>query len=245
MLCPVLDPVKAHVFGFRPFLFDGVVCKTFGGGVIYIDGGGQLGMAEFGKGGMNGDSLLAVEEGISDFGFCGGRHNVAHDLGDGMDGAVEGWTGVGSTGRVQGAVDKDVVPDGAAPCLWLQKIRGVAVDMEDHVTGRIADVHARMGGGVVEEPEDLIICLLGGLGLLGVNRSKGGKHGRVDGDGVVQLGDDDLLDEGDGLGWQDRRFLGLLAHWTVAPYMGFFQAWGESWEHDGVICWNLWRAEGR
>ena len=67
-----MDPVKAHVNGFQPFLFDGVVCKTFGGGVIDMDGSGRLGMSEFGKGGKNGDSLLAVEEGGSDFGFRGG-----------------------------------------------------------------------------------------------------------------------------------------------------------------------------
>ena len=39
------------------------------------------------------------------------------------------------------------------------------MDMEDHVTSRIADGRASMGGGVVEEPEDLIIGLMGGLGL--------------------------------------------------------------------------------
>ena len=83
-----------------------------------------------------------------------------------------------------------------------------------------------MGGGIVEDPEDLIIGLLGGLGFLGGDRAEGGNHGRVNSNGVVYQGTNDLLDEGDGLGWQDRRFLGLLAHWTVPPYMGFFQAWG-------------------
>ena len=74
-----MDPVKAHVDGFWPFLFDGVFCKTFGGGVIDTEGVGRGGMSEFGKGDMNGYSLLAVEECGSDFGFCGGRHNVFHD----------------------------------------------------------------------------------------------------------------------------------------------------------------------
>ena len=70
--------------------------------------------------------------------------------------------------RFQGVVAQEVVPAGAAPCIWIRKIVGVAVYMEDYVTGRIADGRARMGGGVVEEPEDLIIGLLGGLGLLGL-----------------------------------------------------------------------------
>ena len=47
------------------------------------------------------------------------RNNVAHDLGDGMDGDVEGRIGVGGTGPVHGAVAREVVPAGAALCLWL------------------------------------------------------------------------------------------------------------------------------
>ena len=66
---PVLDPVKARVDVFRPFMFDGVVCKTFDSGVIDMDKGSRLGVSKFGKGGTNGDSLLAVEEGDSDFVF--------------------------------------------------------------------------------------------------------------------------------------------------------------------------------
>ena len=67
-----------------------------------------------------------------------------------------------------------------------------------------------MGGGVVEDPEDLIIGLLGGLGLLGGDRDEVGKHGRVDCYCIVQQGPDDLLEEGDGLGWKDRRFVRVI-----------------------------------
>ena len=84
------------------------------------------------------------------------------------------------------------------------------MDMEDHVTGQIADVRAMMGGGVVEELADIIICLLGGLGLLGGNRAERGKHGRVNRYGLVHQGPNDILDKGDGLGWQDRIFVGVI-----------------------------------
>ena len=115
-----------------------------------MDGGGRLGVSDSGKGGTNGESLLAVEEGGSNFGFYSGRHNFAHDVGYGMDGAVEGRTDVGSTGRVRGAVAQEVVPVGAAPCLWIRNIGGVNLDTEDHVTGWIADGRSNMGGDVVE-----------------------------------------------------------------------------------------------
>ena len=48
------------------------------------------------------------------------------------------------------------------------------MDIEDHFTGRISDGRASMGGGVFEDPEDLIVGLLGGLGLFGGNRDEEG-----------------------------------------------------------------------
>ena len=83
-----------------------------------------------------------------------------------------------------------------------------------------------MGGFVVEDPEDLIIGLLGGLGLLGGDRAVGGKHGRVNIDGVVQQGPDDLLDEGDGLGWQERRFIGVIGPLDHHAIHGFLPGMG-------------------
>ena len=143
-----------------------------------------------------------------------------------MDGAIEGRIGVGITGQVRGAVAQEVVPAAAAPCLWLQKIGGVTVEMEDHVTVQIADGCARMGSGVVEEPEDLIVGLLGGLGLLGGDRAEGGKHGQVEGYGILQQVTDDLLDEGDGLGWQYRRFVRVIGPLDRRAIPGCFPGMG-------------------
>ena len=98
--------------------------------------------------------------------------------------------------------------------------------MEDHITGRIADGRARMGDGVVEEPEDFIIGLLGGLGFLGGDRAEGGKYGRVNGNGVVQQGPDDMLDEGDGLGWQYRRFVRVIGPLDRRAIRGCFPGMG-------------------
>ena len=64
------------------------------------------------------------------------------------------------------------MPAGAASCFRLQKLGGVAVDMEDHVTGQIADGRARMGGGVVEEQEVLLQRPLGPLSNLVLPRKR-------------------------------------------------------------------------
>ena len=56
---PVLDPIKAHVHGFGSFLLDGIVGKTFGGGVVDLHGGWRLWMAHF----LQGTSLTSFLSG--------------------------------------------------------------------------------------------------------------------------------------------------------------------------------------
>ena len=59
------------------------------------------------------------------------------------------------------------------------------MDVQDHVARRIADGRIRIGRGVVEEPNDLIVGLLGGLGFLCGNGAECNRHGGFDGNGIV------------------------------------------------------------
>ena len=68
----VADTVKAHVNGFGSLLFNGVVDDTFGGGVVSLDGGRWLGVAEFFKSGVDRGGILGVVEEGTNFGFSGG-----------------------------------------------------------------------------------------------------------------------------------------------------------------------------
>ena len=65
------------------------------------------------------------------------------------------------------------------------------------------------------------------------DRAKGGNHGWVGGDGVVQQGPDDMLDKGHGLGWQDRRFVGVIGPLDSRAIHGFLpgmeEILGERW----------------
>ena len=45
----VADPVKAYVDGFSGFLFDAIVGKADGGGVVNLDSDGWLGVTHFGE----------------------------------------------------------------------------------------------------------------------------------------------------------------------------------------------------
>ena len=88
-------PIKAHVNRFRSFLFDGVVGKAVGGRFVYLDWSGRLWVPEFKDQGAYWDGLLTVDVGGSDIGFGDQTHYVRHDLGDGVNGAVDARSGGG------------------------------------------------------------------------------------------------------------------------------------------------------
>ena len=67
----VLDPIKAHVNFFRSFLFDRVVGKSIGGGVVDTDWRRGLGLDDLYKGGPVRDGFLVIHEGSTNFCFSG------------------------------------------------------------------------------------------------------------------------------------------------------------------------------
>ena len=87
---------------------------------------------------------------------------MALDLGDSVDGSVELGHGGWGFLRQVGAVTEEVVAAGAASVFGPREIRGVTIDMQDHAAGRIVDGRISIGRGVVEEPNDLVVGLLGG-----------------------------------------------------------------------------------
>ena len=84
---------------------------------------------------------------------------------------------------------------GAVARLRFQEVGGFAVDVEDHVASCVADGCVWVGGGVVQDPEDFVICVVCGFGLLGGNGSKCNQHCQIGGDGIIQKCSDDLLEQ--------------------------------------------------
>ena len=76
----VSDPIKSHIHGFGAFLFDRVICYSHGCAVISNHGGGRRGMSEFFEGYAFGDSLLAVQEEASQFGFSCAGEDIFQDF---------------------------------------------------------------------------------------------------------------------------------------------------------------------
>ena len=72
--------------------------------------------------------------------------------------------------------------------------------IEDHVTSAIANIGIGVQGGIIEQPDDFVLCGSGGFGLLGGNGDEEKEHGQVNDNGVVEKGSNDFLEKGDQLG---------------------------------------------
>ena len=96
------------------------------------------------------DGLLAVDVCGSDFDFGSRTHHVGHDAGNGMDGAIEAWTSGGWLGHVSARVSQKIVPTSVAAGSRFGEVVGVAMYMEDHVTGGIPYHGVGVRGSVVE-----------------------------------------------------------------------------------------------
>ena len=71
-------------------------------------------------------------------------------MGNGVYGAVEARTSGGCLGHVWEHVPQEIFPTSAAAGSRFREVGGVAVYVEDHVTGGIPDLGIGVRGGVVE-----------------------------------------------------------------------------------------------
>ena len=124
----VMDPVEAHVDGFGALLFDGVICKSNSGLVVYLHGCGLLGVAEFAEQCADGDSFLSIDIGGEYFGFGVQSHDVGNDFRHGVNGSIEPRESSGGICWIRQAVADKIMATGAALGVGRGKVRGVAVD---------------------------------------------------------------------------------------------------------------------
>ena len=92
------------------------------------------------------------------------------------------------------------------------------MDMQDHVAGRAANGRVRVRGGIIEQPQDFVICVVSVLGLGCSNGTKGNEHGDVDGDHIVEESPGNLLNKVDSL-WRKHRgvvdIVRVLDFWAI------------------------------
>jgi len=123
-------------------------------------------------------------------------------------------------GRMVRFVAKEVISGEPGSRLGFGEIGGVAVGLEEHVTGMKADDGIGMRGTVVEE-----VCARFGRGLsadsLGSGQgAKGDKERRVDGPAVVQENANDLLQPREATVREGWRCVGRSSELSVSPVLG-------------------------
>ena len=73
-----------------------------------------------------------------------------------------------------------------ATCSKFREVGGDTVYVEYHVASDVSYLGVRVCGGVVGKPEGVCVCFLRAFLLLRGDGTKGGEHGRVDRDGIVE-----------------------------------------------------------
>ena len=90
----------------------------------------------------------------------------------------------------------------AAAGFRIGEVRGLTVDVQDHVAGGVANVRVRMNGGIVDQQQGFVVCFVSALGLGCSDGTKGDEHGDVNGDRMVEESTENLLEKADGLWWK-------------------------------------------
>ena len=96
------------------------------------------------------------------------------------------------------------------------------MDVKHHINVSIMYVGVMVRGRVIEEQKCLFIRFIGGSGILGSDGPKGKEHCQVNENTVIQQGSDNLLDQGDGFGGEQRGdvIVGRILY-------------------SGAICWTI------
>ena len=169
--------MELHVKGLGSFPAHVAGEDSVGGCVVSLDRGGRLRVAHLGEGSADGDGLLAVEEKCTGFCFRGRSYDSVDGLKLGEYWTISGQSWVNVVGWC--IVAEVEVARGAAVCFRLDKIRGVAVDVETHVTSVELDDGVRLRGRVVHEHFHIFHGVSGGRGLFGAYVVERNKHREV------------------------------------------------------------------
>jgi hypothetical protein len=91
---------------------------------------------------------------------------------------------------------------GSAACFWKVEVGRVAVYLENHVAGLIAEYSIRVSSGIIKELDDCFHSGFGGRALFRGEVAKCDEHGGVNCTGVVEKNAHNLHDEKFVLDWK-------------------------------------------
>lgn len=133
-------------------MFDRVIGDAKSSAVVSDNGSGRLGIAKFLEACTNGACFFAIVEESGKFGFGGAGDNFTQYLAKYIDSTIGGrWRVIRQRrfGRIHWAAAEELVSGGARASFGCCKVGSIAFNVEDHVTGTIADDGIRVRSAVV------------------------------------------------------------------------------------------------
>ena len=118
-----------------------------------MHGRGWFGVAKFAEQCADGVGFLYIDIGGAYFGFGGISHDVVHDFVHGVNGFIDPRASSRRLFRNGRTSAEKIMATGAAAGTGCVKVRGVAVDVYNHVSGGVLNGGVRVGIAVVEEPQ--------------------------------------------------------------------------------------------
>lgn len=182
----VANPVEPHIHGLAAAGLDGVVGETDSALVVAKDERVLLGVAHISEDSTEGFTMSGVDEEGAVLCFGSGGDNDIEQGADDEEGAVD------LRGLVAVAEVRDAADDRAG--IGAGKVRGIGLDVEDHVAGAEDHFIGWMGARISEEAVGGIGDGDGGLGLGRGQRGDSGDHGVIDHQGVVEHASHNLLE---------------------------------------------------
>ena len=146
LLGPILKPVEAHINYLGAFLFEIVIHKSDGGGVINLNWYRWLGMVEEFQNLPKRKGFFSILEGGSNLSFGGRLHDVLQNTTMNVNGSI--WF---SFGWVCAVIREEVMPSRTASSLWKRQIRAIGVYMEYHTATIVSNLGIWICGGVVKQ----------------------------------------------------------------------------------------------
>jgi hypothetical protein len=178
------NPEVAHFHGTGPLSFDSVVGNADGRLVVAMDRGRRLRMAHLLQDDAQDFGLFGIEVQGAKFRFGGGGGDVFQDGAERVDGTVEANRLI-----VLWQMAQAIMATSRAAGLGLIEIRGVGVDLQDHVGQIETDDSIRMRMKIIQQ---LVGADLSGLGWMAL--LAGFQNGGINGAAVVEEGANNLHD---------------------------------------------------
>ena len=111
----VSDPMKTNVHGFGHLLPNDFVGYSNRCGIIYLDGGGWLGMTHFVQGCSDGHGGLSIEEKGAVFGFSCGSHDISKNFAQNTNKTIEEGSVLSEGNGIDFEVAEELYPTGMTP----------------------------------------------------------------------------------------------------------------------------------